>query len=264
MVGIYRITNTVNGKCYVGQSINIEKRLRQHKKGIDSNEHLQNSFKKYGMDKFEFEVIEECAISELNNRERYWIAHFKAFDEGYNSTLGGETSIGWKHSQETRRKMSVNHNLSGSNTHNKGTVHVYKGDEIRMVPVEEVETFLQQGYSYGCGDKFKETMREVVRGEKNPFYGKHHSEETRQKLRENAIRQFSTKGHPFLGKKHSEETKEKIRRAKLGKVGPNLGKTGKLCPMYGLKWMSDGTRSTRVHPDDVEKYIREGWHLGRH
>lgn len=98
MVGIYKIQNIINNKVYIGQSINIRRRWNRHKQ--DSfNENSSNydcllyrAFRKYGIDSFDFTIIEECLTSELNTREIFWIEHFKSFKEGYNMTIGGHHS----------------------------------------------------------------------------------------------------------------------------------------------------------------------------
>lgn len=86
---VYRILNTVNGKCYVGQASNYEQRISGHfaalKKGKHTNHLLQAAYDEYGVDAFNVTVI-ESGISDyaLCDRERHWIAHFKAKAEGYN------------------------------------------------------------------------------------------------------------------------------------------------------------------------------------
>lgn len=93
MVGIYRITNLLNGKCYIGQSIDIEKRWAEHKSIYNhprcSNYHIYKAFRKYGIENFSFSVVEECEQSLLNEREKFWIQHFNSFEHGYNMTIGG-------------------------------------------------------------------------------------------------------------------------------------------------------------------------------
>ena len=83
MVGIYKITNLINNKAYIGQSINIESRWRHHK--ADSKNKLSENyekilyraFRKYGIENFSFEVIEQCSIDELDIKEKYCInIHF--------------------------------------------------------------------------------------------------------------------------------------------------------------------------------------------
>lgn len=95
MIGIYKITNNINGKCYVGQSDNIERRWREHKKRafkIDNNQQtnlLYRAMQKYGIDNFKFEILEECTKDCLDEREIYYIAKYQSYINGYNLTTGG-------------------------------------------------------------------------------------------------------------------------------------------------------------------------------
>lgn len=90
-IGIYKITNTINNHSYIGQSRNITKRWRSHKESSqdctsDSYDYpLQRAFRKYGIDLFDFNIIEECSIEQLNEREAYWIDYFRP---EYNQTIG--------------------------------------------------------------------------------------------------------------------------------------------------------------------------------
>ena len=89
--GIYKITNSINNKCYVGQSIDIERRWRDHKKNyLSSNYPLYLAFKKYGLDNFTFEILEECNECELDQKEIYWIDYYHGYSQGYNQTTGGQ------------------------------------------------------------------------------------------------------------------------------------------------------------------------------
>lgn len=85
MVGIYKITNKINNKCYIGQSRDIDRRWRAHR-AASLDYPLYRAFKKYGINNFLFEVLEECPISDLNERELYWISQFDSCREGYNQT----------------------------------------------------------------------------------------------------------------------------------------------------------------------------------
>lgn len=97
MIGIYKIENKVNGKVYIGQSIDIDTRWKQHINELDSkghiNKHLQYAWNKYGSDSFEFSIVEILPNLDLiDEREQYWIEYYKAFykDSGYNMTRGGK------------------------------------------------------------------------------------------------------------------------------------------------------------------------------
>lgn len=98
MIGIYKITNIINNKSYIGQSVDIHRRWRQEKEDSNNvNNHsydypLMRAFRKYGIDNFNFEILEECEIDKLNEREIYWIDFYNTFFQGYNQTLGGDAT----------------------------------------------------------------------------------------------------------------------------------------------------------------------------
>ena len=90
---IYKITNNVNGKVYVGQTKqNVRDRFYRHCSRIGSTHELNmaihKAIRKYGKQNFTLEVIEET--ENLNEREKYWIAFYDSYKTGYNSTLGGQ------------------------------------------------------------------------------------------------------------------------------------------------------------------------------
>lgn len=85
--GIYKIENKLNHHIYIGQSLNIEIRLKNHKSG--TKQVVDKAIQKYGVENFTFEIIEECLPSELNEREIYWINYYNSYNDGYNCTLGG-------------------------------------------------------------------------------------------------------------------------------------------------------------------------------
>lgn len=92
---IYKITNTINSKSYIGQTIqNVKDRFYQHcatkcSKAV-SNMAIHRAIKKYGKSNFTVEVIEEIDSANLNDRERYWIKYYNSYNNGYNSTKGGQ------------------------------------------------------------------------------------------------------------------------------------------------------------------------------
>lgn len=86
---IYKITNKVNGKSYIGQTrYTIEFRWNQHKHKRD-NTYFHNAIRKYGIENFNIEILEECNIEDLNSREIFYIAKYDTFSNGYNLTIGG-------------------------------------------------------------------------------------------------------------------------------------------------------------------------------
>lgn len=87
--GIYKITNISNNQCYIGQSINIEKRWKDHQRALD-NYAIHKALRKYGIQNFTFEIIELCKVEELNTKEQYWIKYYNSYINGYNETPGGE------------------------------------------------------------------------------------------------------------------------------------------------------------------------------
>lgn len=95
MIGIYKITNLKDGKSYVGQSINITKRWNQHKNEYQKEGGcpvLYVAIRKYKIENFSFEILEECPQELLNEKEIFWIAHYKSNDRdfGYNVLAGGQ------------------------------------------------------------------------------------------------------------------------------------------------------------------------------
>ena len=97
MIGIYKITNQVNGKVYIGQSVHIKQRWNQHRSAAfnpndkEYNKYFYYSIRKYGLKNFTFEVIEECKQEELNEKEIYWIKYYDSTnkEKGYNVLSGG-------------------------------------------------------------------------------------------------------------------------------------------------------------------------------
>ena len=89
---IYKITNNINGNVYIGQTTGtIEKRFNEHKRdAIKGCQYaLHRAMRKYGIDNFSIEEIEECLAEELNDREIYWISFYDSYYQGYNMTIGG-------------------------------------------------------------------------------------------------------------------------------------------------------------------------------
>lgn len=92
---IYKITNKINGKIYIGKTLDtIENRWKEHKKDYkrirNEKRPLYSAMKKYGIENFEIEEVEKCSIDNINEREVYWIEYYGSFKNGYNATMGGD------------------------------------------------------------------------------------------------------------------------------------------------------------------------------
>lgn len=179
---IYKIQSTIKAeRIYVGSAINIKDRWGCHLKGLRNNKHhskkLQRHFNKYGEDDLIFIIVEICLPSFLLIREQYYIDSIKPY---FNTCKIAGNTLGVKFSDESKKKISEKA---------KGRI---------------------------VSEDTKKIFRILSKGENNNFYGKKHSSETKNKLRE--LR---------TGYKHTEETKEKMRLSHIGKG------TGKDNPMYG-------------------------------
>ena len=174
--GIYQITNSINGKIYIGSSVNLATRKRDHFKHLRSNkhqnEHLQNSFNKHGESCFDFSILHECDIDMLIFFEQYFIDDIPV-NRLYNICLIAGSSLGLKRSEESKKKMSI------SKTGKK------LSDEHR--------------HKLSLAKTGKTRSREVRLKMSINRTGKIHTEETRAKL---SISQ--------TGKKHSKETRAKM------------------------------------------------------
>lgn len=112
MIGIYKITNLTNNKSYIGQSINISARFRKHRNApFNPSDHSYNyplykAIRKYGIENFKFEVLEECLVEELTDKENYWINKFNTTnsDYGYNQT--SETGVNYHFNLLNQEKLN--------------------------------------------------------------------------------------------------------------------------------------------------------------
>lgn len=108
---IYKITNLMNGKIYIGQTIHgFNRRYKNNLEVYTKNSHLKSSIKKYGIDNFDVNKIIDFAFSslELDIKEKIWIKYYKSYDDnlGYNKTTGGKT---YSFVNKSRLKMSKSH-----------------------------------------------------------------------------------------------------------------------------------------------------------
>lgn len=107
MIGIYKITNP-NNKVYIGQSINIEKRIIRYKR-LDcvKQSKLYRSLNKYGVESHKYEIVEECNISLLNERERYYQDKYDCVNSGLNLIATKTNDRSGYASEETKSKLKA-------------------------------------------------------------------------------------------------------------------------------------------------------------
>jgi hypothetical protein len=148
ITGIYLIKNIVNNKLYIGSSINVMRRLSDHKNRLLKNKHynihLQASFNKYKIDNFIFQLHETCLIENLLERENYWIKYFNTTNNklGYNKRAEASSNYGNKVSIETRIKLSLAHmgHKRSPETHTKIIAKQYK----KVCQIDQNSNCIQQ------------------------------------------------------------------------------------------------------------------------
>jgi group I intron endonuclease len=213
MIGIYKITNLINNKIYIGQSTDIIKRWSDYKNlHCKKQPKLYASLKKYGVDSHKFEIINECDIEQLNNLERYYQDLYNVLDRkcGLNCTLTKSNDRTGKLSEETRKKIGEKH---------KGKI---VSNETRLKMSESAKQMT------------KETKNKISESNK----GKKRSEETKNKMREKA-----------KGRKASEETKIKMSEKRKGrkvseetKIKMSESQKGKKLSEEQIRKTSDGLK----------------------
>lgn len=205
MIGIYKITSP-SGRIYIGQSLNIQKRIAVYKRCHCKNQpKLLRSLLKHGAGKHIFETIEECGPNELNNRERYWQEFYNATGRnGLNCMLVTSDHFNGTHSEESKKKMSL------KRLGVKGKKHT-----------EETKRKLSE-----IGSKRKHTpaslekLRLANAGENNKMFGKKQTDSTKKKISE-----------ALMGRVLTEEYKAKC--GNKGELHPMFGRKGVLSPIFG-------------------------------
>lgn len=191
---IYLITNLINGKKYVGQTVKtIEKRLKEHFKAAFVEHRksiIYDAIRKYGIKNFEIKCIQDnITIEDLDIAEQYWIQQYNSFGVfGYNATTGGNQC---RISNETKQKISEA--LKGVP---KSDNHKKKMSETQKGKIGKLNSFYGKTHSKETIEKIKETLAGQMDGENNPFYGKQHSDESKQKMSASHIGKQTGEKHP--------------------------------------------------------------------
>jgi group I intron endonuclease len=170
--GIYCIKNLLNGKVYIGQAAHLERRIYEHKYylklGKDKSVALQRAITKYGLENFEFSILEYCQCSELNDKEIFYIQEYDSTNRkfGYNiSSGGGSGLVGYKWPKSFGEKISK----------------AKKGWVMRQ---EQKDLLSKLHTGKIVSEETRKRMSIANTKEKHPMWGKHHSPETIQGYKE--------------------------------------------------------------------------------
>lgn len=202
MIGVYKITNP-NGKIYIGQSINIDRRWKDYKHfyNCKNQTKLYNSLKKYGPEKHIFEVIEECSVKLIIERETFWKNYYRVLDvqslcckiDGKGGYLSDETKrkIGKSNSKPKPLNFAsgINHKLTGTKQTEQHKQNISKGNKGRIVSIETRQKLSESNIGKNAKPKGYIT-----------------SEETKQKISESN-----------RGKQKTQTHKDNISKSKIGK-----------------------------------------------
>ena len=183
---IYKIINKKNGLIYVGCTINsLEKRFNEHlyrcfKTNYKSK--LYNSMKKYGQDNFTIELIEECNLDMIYETEKKYVESYDSYNNGLNSTFGGEGCLGYTHSPEIRQKISEN--TKNGNSHKGKTYEELYGDKADEER-EKRRLSVKNGWgSISDDEKEKRVNKAKETKQKNSKYGVDLVVDIKNKLKE--------------------------------------------------------------------------------
>ena len=243
MIGVYKILNTVNGKFYIGSSVDIEKRFKQHRtdlnKGIHNNTYLQNAWNKYGANNFEFIVV-ECVddIKILRDRETYYIQKTQCTNHniGYNLLADANIGLGVRASVEVREKISKA--CTGSKNGNYGRKHT--DEELKRMYINRwgADYVKKPRKAYKRKSVEEVLFSRKKQGEK--MRGRFVSEETRRKIseaRKGTHASESTKAKFSEQRKGSKNSNSKLTKEQVFEIYEkmNNGVNYKdVCDEYGI------------------------------
>ncbi len=176
--GIYKIENKVNGKVYVGSSVNINKRFSNHSWKLRGNKHinphLQNAWNKYGEESFSFDIIEEIDSSLFLEREQFHIDRCKSNDSkyGYNNAPVAGSNLGYRFTPEQKKRLSVAR--KGYKPSEEAIINMSKaqsGPNHRMYgrkqPQKVRDKIAKTLLNHEVSEETRNKIREASRGNKN-------------------------------------------------------------------------------------------------
>ena len=154
MIGIYKITNLLNGKIYIGKSLDIKRRWMEHKTPkANGNDKLHKDIQQYGIENFKFEILEECSENELSQKELCYIKVYKPYYNTVGKPVSQETKKKisqstkkwWNNLSEDKKEIIIKNNLKGPKKGHVVTLETRKKiskkvSEIQKQKVKCIET----------------------------------------------------------------------------------------------------------------------------
>lgn len=198
MIGIYKITNKLNNKVYIGQSNNIERRFSEHcYKGVKSRIPVDIAIEKDGINNFTFEIVELCQTEQLNEKETYWIKYFNSVQEGYNCSYGGDQQSSGENNGRAQIKEEDVRNIRKAYNEHKRRKDVYNNykDKITFSTFSKIWD----------GTQWSHIMPEVYTEENLLYY---RIQATNGELSENAA--FTNEEVINIRKRYVKETAKEI------------------------------------------------------
>lgn len=184
---IYKITNIINNKLYVGQTTKKRPtdRFSQHRYYANHPEqesnisYLHRAMASDGVNNFKFEILEEVDDDILNSREQYWIEKLKTLaPNGYNLTEGGDGTKGYSRTQSAEERDKRSKTMKSFYENNPKAIEEARQRSLSLWQNEEYRKKVTES-----NKKFYAEHPDMFKGENNPMYGKHHTEEALEKMR---------------------------------------------------------------------------------
>ncbi len=237
MIGIYKITKKDNGKSYIGQSVNVQARLNQHQWKHDNSSPIDNAISANGQEAYIFEVLEECNIEDLEEREKYWITYYNTYKGfGYNCNEGGSQFHGENNGRTILTEQDViKIRMAYANHEKRKDVYAEFEDKISFSAFASV--WDGSSWSYIMPEVYTEKnkqyyMKQATNGELSPK-AKITNEEV-LKLRKLYMNKTAKELYPPYENRISFDSFQKLL----------WGKTYKDIPLYKKKegrWLDGGT-----------------------
>lgn len=261
---IYKTTNLVNGKIYIGKK--VAKRFVNHYKG--SGKLIRLAFIKYGYENFTCEMLEECSSNnELNEREKYYIRFYNSKDKsiGYNISCGGDGGNVFDTLPKERQKIIT----TTTSNKLKGRIWVTNEIESKVIHKKDLPYYIKNGFRVGFSKEMISNMKHkhkinyavgnkgwFARGKSSWNKGIPCSIYKKEKI----SKTLTGRKRSLEAIKKSSESMKKL--YKNGYVSPQKGKAswnrGKK-----LAWVTNGVECHQIKIEELSDYLNKGYHRGR-